>query len=284
MTYILILIMCIFASAKMCFRDAFNRKNSKNSIDVWCFNIFAFALPAFVFMPEVFGMRPVVVVYAAITAVFTILCHFFYTKSLTCNSDASATTVVTNFAVVINVAASYFFFHEPLSEVRFVGIAVAVAAFIISGSVSTKSIDKKWLVYALLTMLAYSAIAIVQKLFGASPYSEENLAFVSCFYAIAAVISTVIYFILRNKEEVSYKIDLTMLSFVLGVGICLGAFQIIYTFVMARLDGTFFFPAQTGITTILSVIAGILIFKEKFSKRQLIGAVLSFVSLILVSY
>lgn len=284
MTYILILIMCIFASAKICFRDAFNKKHSKNSIDIWLFNIFAFMLPALAFMPEVFGMRPVVVVYAAITAVFTILCHFFYTKAISCDGDAPATIVVANFAVVINVAVSRLFFHEPISDVRFIGIAVAVAAFVISGGISKKTIDKKWLAFALLTMLSYSGTAISQKLFGTSPYSEENFAFVSCFYAIAAIISAIIYFFLRKKEEVSYKIDLIMLRYVLGVGICLGAFQIIYTFIMARLDGTFFFPVQTGITTILSVIAGILIFKERFSKRQLLGAVLSFVSLILVSY
>ena len=283
MDYIVILIMCIVASAKVCFRNAFDKKNSKNLIDVWCFNIFAFMIPAIVFMPKVFSTRPIVLVYAAITAVFMVLCHFCYTKALT-NGDAPTTIVVVNFAVVINTVISYFFFHEPISNMRFIGVAVAVIAFIISGGINKKTLNKKWFVFAFLAMLTYSGTAIVQKLFGASPYSEENLAFVSFLYAIAAVMSAVICWILKNKEKLSYKIDFSTLSYVLGVGVCLGAFRIIYTFIMARIDGTFFFPVQTATTTILSVIAGILILKERFTKNQLIGAVLSFVSLILVCY
>lgn len=284
MDYIVILIMCIFASAKLCFRNIFDKKNSKNSIDIWYFNVFAFMMPALVLLPKVFVTRPIVLAYAAIAAVLMVLCYFFYTKALSFNSDAPATAVVVNFALVINVVTSFFFFHEPISNIRLVGIALAVVAFIICGGIPKKSANKKWLTFSILAMLTYSAMAIVQKLFGASPYSEENFAFVSFLYAVASATSAVIYFFLRRKEKVSYKMDLSALSFILGVGLCLGVFQAIYMFIMSRLDGTFFFPVQTATTTILSVIAGILVFKEKFSKRQLLGAVLSFVSLILISY
>lgn len=284
MEYILILLMGILASSKMSFQTAFSKRNVKNSMDAICFNIFVFITATIIFIPKIFGCSPAVWIYATISAICTVAYQLFYTKALSIG-NVSMTVIIVNFGMVINVLVSYLFFDEPVSFIRLIAICMTVMSFIICNvGKKTNGVELKWLIFTLLSMVTSSGGSIVQKFLGESRYSGENQAYVSCLYLVATVISIIIFLIVRNKEKRSFKIGFATIKYAVMVGLTLGLYQAVFTYGLAHIDGTFLFPAQTGATIVLSTISGMVIFKDKFTKKQLIGSILGIISLVLMSF
>ena len=284
MKYILVFLLGMLASAKMSFQSAFGKKSVKNSIDALSFNIFVFIASAILFMPRVFNCSPAVWMFGAVGAVFTVMFQLTYTKALTVG-NVSLTVLITNFSMVINVIVSCLIFGESISFVRFISIVITVISFMICSGVRDGDMgDKKWLMYTIIAMISTSCCSRVQKFLSASVYSGENQAYVSCLYICSAIIGLIVYPIIRKKEKRNFRIDFSLIKYAAAVGICLGVYQLIYTYGLANIDGTFLFPAQTGGTIIFSALSGVLIFKDRFSKRQVVGILLGIISLVMMNF
>lgn len=284
MDYILILLMCVFATAKMSFQTSFGKNSVKNSTDALTFNIFVFVVSALIFLPKLFGCSPQVWIFGVVGAVFAVAYQLLYTKALSVG-NVSLTVLITNFSMVVCVLVSYIFFDEPISWIRLLGILLTVASFVICNGLGTKErIDKKWLVLAVLAMLSSAAGAIVSKCLGESPYSRETQAYISSLYIIAAVLAILIYPIMAKKEKRTFKIGFDAIKYAAAVGICLGLFQAVYNYGIANIDGTFLFPAQSCGTIILSTLSGVLIFKDKLTKRQVLGIAVGIVALVIMNF
>ena len=284
MEYILVLILSIAGTAKMSFQSAFGKKNVVNSTDALCFNIFVFITVSVIFIPKVIGCSEMVWTYAVISGIFAVCYQIFYTIALSIG-NVSLTVLIVNFGMVINVLVSYLFFNDSISLVRLTGIIMTVVSFIIcSENVNKESTARKWFIFAVLALFANSFAAISQKIFGESPYASENQAYISCLYMVSLLIGVVIYNIMNKKEKRTFKIDFNMIKYAILVGVCLAVYQLVFTYSLAHVEGTFLFPAQTGGLIILSTLSGVLIFKDKFTKKQLFGVILGIVSLILMNY
>lgn len=284
MNYIFIFILSILATAKMSFQSAFSKKSIVNLTDAVCFNIFVFIISALFFLPKVFDCSSAVWLYASLSAVATVAFQLSYTKALSIG-NVSMTVFTVNCSMVINALVSFLFFGEPVSFVRLIAIGMTVVAFFVCNDVGkTDVIKKEWLFITIIAMLTNSAGALAQKLFGASAYSGENQAFISCLYIVSALIGIIIYLIIRKKETKNFKIGFNMIKYAFGVGASLAIYQVIYTYCLAHIDGTFLFPAQTGGIIIFSTLSGVLIFKDRFTKKQLFGVVLGLISLVMMNF
>ena len=284
MQYILIFLMCLLATAKMSFQTAFGKHSVKNSTDALGFNFFVFVASALLFLPSVFGCSPAVWIYGLVGAVFTVVYQLVYTKALSVG-NVSLTVLITNFNMVVCVLVSYIFFKEPISALRLFGILLTVASFVICNGVGTKErVDKKWLILAVLSMLTSAAGSLVSKCLSNSQYTGEAQAYISSLYIIAAAIAFAIYPMMAKKEPRTFKIGFNVIKYAAATGISLGIFQMVFNYGLARIDGTFLFPAQSGGTIILSALSGVLIFKDKLTKRQMIGMVTGIVALVIMNF
>lgn len=285
MNYLIILAVCVLASMKVSFQSAFGKKNIKTSADALLFNVLVFAVSSLLFMPRVIGCSAGVWMYAVGPAVFALSYQFFYTNALSVGS-VSLTVLIVNFSVVINVAISYIFYKEPLSALRITAIIFIIISFVICiGTESDRKFSKKWLVNTLLAMISSSGGTIAQKIFGESRYRLETSAFVSCFYAIATILALGGYCVLRIKgNKKTFILNFNGIKYALAVGICLALFQVVNTYSLGIIDGTFYFPVYTGGTIILSTLSGVLIFKDKLNIRQISGIVIGIVSMVLMNF
>lgn len=284
MNYILIFLMCLLATAKMSFQTAFGKRSVKNSTDALLFNVFVFITAALLFFPKVIGCSPAVWAYGAMGAIFTVAYQLLYTKALAIG-NVSLTVLITNFSMVVNVLVSYILFGEPVSAVRLFAIALTIVSFIICNGAGTKDgVNKKWLILAVLAMLASSSGSIVQKILGESPYRAETKAFISCLYIFSAALALVIYPIMAKKEKKSFKTGFGIIKYAVATGLSLALFQAVYNYGIVHIDGTFLFPAQAGGTVVLSTLAGMLIFKDKLTKRQLLGVAAGIAALALMNF
>ena len=256
----------------------------KNTTDALVFNIFVFIVSAMLFLPKIFGCSTAVWVYGVFGGIFAVAYQLLYTKALSIG-NVSLTAMISNFSMVLNVLMSYIFFDEPISAMRLFGISLTVTSFIIcNGGGEKGGVDRKWLILAVLAMFSTSAGSIVQKMLGESPYRNENQAFISCLYLVSALIGGLIYPVLRKSEKLNLKIGFGMIKYAVAVGVSLALYQWVYTYGLANIEGTFLFPSLSGGTIILTTLSGILIFKDKFTHRQIVGVIIGIISLVLMNF
>lgn len=284
MQYVIVILLGFLATSKVGFQSAFGRENVKNSTDALAFNVFIFLTAALLFIPRIFGCSYAVWLYALVAGIFTVSYQVFYTKALSLG-NISLTVLMVNSSVLVLTLFSWLFFGEPISIIRFVAIVMMVASLVICNATSKiESTERKWLIYSILATLSTSCATIVQKMFGESPFSNENRAYISCMYLLATIIGLVVLVFMNSKEKAEFKIKPRMIKYAAAVGISLALYQLVFTYGLAHIDGTFLFPAQTGVSVVFATISGVLIFKDRFTSRQIAGVILGALSLVLMNY
>jgi len=285
MQYLIIILLCMMATAKMCLQSGFGKEKVKNTADTMVFNGFVFFFSALIFSYRLIGCSPIVWAYASVTAVFSALFQMFYMKALSIG-NVSLTVLITNFSMVINVLFSYLWYQEPISKLRLVGILMTLAAFVICTDFkSGKSMEKRWLLFAVCSLFMTSGISVSQKIFAESAYQAESQAFVSCHYAVAAVLTLVFYLFLKQKGEgKTFPIDRKTILTTLATGTILSVYQALYTHSVSVIDGTFFYPATTGGIVVFSTLSGVVLFRDKLNCKQIISIVLGIAAVVLMSF
>ena len=284
MQYLIVLSLCILSTSKLSFQGAFGRKAVKSAKDALKFNIFIFIVCALTFCYQVPGCSPLVWAYGAVAAIFTVAYQIFYTRALALG-NVSLSVLITNFSMVLTTLVSYVVFDDPISPLRFFGIILTIISFVICCKVTGGNRGgKKWLITSVGAMLFLTMGTLASKAFGESAYKDENMASISCMYIFSAIFGIIIYPIVKKGETETFKISFKMFKYAVLTGLSLAVYQWVYTYALKTIDGTFLFPAQTGGLIIMSALSSAIIFKDKFTKRQITGLVLGIIALIIMNF
>lgn len=283
--YLIILVLSVLSTLKVSFQGAFSKHSVRNTADAIAFNGLVFAVSAILFLYRIPGCSRGVWIYAAFGAGFTVLFQLFYAKALSVG-NVSLTALIVNFNMLINVMVSYFVYHEPMSAARLLGVILTVLSFLVCTEFKGgKRSEKKWLFLAIGAMLATSGLSIVQKIFGKSEYREQTQAFVSCMYVVAMLLTIVVYgFLKKTGGGKSFKSGKRPILFALAVGVSLAVYQLLNTYAISVIDGTFFFPVHTGGNIVLSTLSGVLVFKDRLKPKQVFGIFIGIVAVVLMNF
>ncbi|MBR5153068.1 MAG: EamA family transporter [Clostridia bacterium] len=285
MKYLVIVVLCMMSTGKMCLQSGFGKERVNNTADTLVFNGLLCFFSALFVSNRLIGCSSMVWVYATFGAISTVLFQMFYMKALTCG-NVSLTVLITNFSMVINVLFSYLCYKEPLSWIRLMGIVLTLIAFVLCTEFkSGKTAEKGWLFFAVASMFMTSCITISQKIFAESVYQAESSSFVACMYAIATVLTFFLYqgFKFRSMGK-TFPIDKRTLLTTFWAGAILSIFQVLYTKAVTLIDGTFFYPATTGGIVIFSTLAGVLLFRDKLNRKQVASIILGIIAIVLMNF
>ncbi len=285
MKYILILILCFLSVGKLTVQGMFGRKNVKTMPDSIFFNGVIFIFSAAIFSWKVVGCSPVTWMYGAMFGVASVIFQLTYTKAMSMG-NVPLTVTISNLSIMIPTTVSAVVFGDPISEVRIVGIILTAVAFIISTDFShTGKTERGWLVLTLLAFLTNASGTTVQKFFGKTEFSGEGQAFVACAYICAAAITAAVYLICALKgNRKSFPTSPKVFLYAAAVGALLAAFQAVNTYTAAHVAGTFHYPVFSGGVMILSTLSGLIIFKDRLNKRQLMGISVALVAVVLTNF
>lgn len=285
MKYIIVFALCALATLKVTVQGGFVKSSVKNTSDTMLFNAMFFAFTSLLYLPEILTCSHNVWVYAFFAAIFSVIFQFAYATALSAG-NVSLTVLIVNFSMVIVVLFSYFVYREPISPLRLIGIIVTLAAFFLCTDFrNTQRMNRKWLLFSLLAWLSTSSATIVQKMFAETEFNNENRAFISCIYIIAASVAFLVYLVLnKSGHKKTFKVDRRAVLYAAMVGLSLSVYQLLNTYAISVIDGTFLFPACSGGTIIFSALSGIVIFKDKLTKRQYLSLLAGVVAIILMNF
>lgn len=289
MDYLLIVLLAFMATTKVTVQSFASKRFLKSHTDMIFYNTGVFLVASLLFLYNAIGCSYQVWLFAMAIAVVTVSFQLFYTEALSIG-NVSLSVMMANFSMVMPLAVSFIFYNEPLSIWRIIGVALTIVAIVLVANVKGGNAGgKKWFVFSVLAALSSGAITIVQKIFNMSAFAAERGALVSAGYAGAFLISAIIYLcsVRSNKKKgliIKEKRPIKLYVCICMVGIVLSVFQWLYNYSLTVIDGTFFFPTYSGVSIILSTVSGVLLFKDKLNKKQVIGIIIGIVAIVLMSF
>jgi len=97
--------------------------------------------------------------------------------------------------------------------------------------------------------------------------------------------TVVVYMIISiSGHTKSFPTSPKVFIYAAAVGLLLAAFQAVNTYTAAHVDGTFHYPVFSGAMMIFSTLSGVIIFRDKLSKRQLIGIATAIVAVVMTNF
>jgi len=278
--FLLVLPVAVFAGIKVTLQGQMSRKHIRTLADTIWFNVLLFAVIAIMFA-VIFPMGPVdgtIVSFGMLAGSTTVLAQTFYALAFN-SGPVSLTVLIANFSILINTIFSALVFQEKVYLSQICGIVFLVSSMMLSASSDQgdAKANRKWLIYSIIVMLSFGVGNSVQKLFWITESSKtpnSDVTFLIVMYLSASLIALVLYAFLAGRKQTSaLGFQKSVLLFVLAIGASLCFFQKTSMYALAHVDGSFYYPTVSGLQSLWITAVGIVLFKDRLSRRQKIGVV-----------
>lgn len=220
--------------------------------------------------------------YALVYSILLLSAQYCYTSALKKGNIAICSTVY-SLGFIFPTMSGSLFWNERLTVLNIVGILMVIPTIIISGTSKSQKEQKNvnsYIIPLVSAMLSSGGLGIMQKVQQKSLYPEQSNLFVISAFAFAGIISFLISLFARREEQT--KIG-TKLIFGAGIGAAFGLCNLLNTILAGRLDSAIFFPVLNIGTILFSIASGIVFYKEKISKNDLIVILLGSISILLIT-
>lgn len=218
-----------------------------------------------------------------IYAVFLTSAQWSYTFSLSKGNIGICSTIY-SMGFIFPAISGYLFWDESLTVSGVTGILIAIIAIITSGkksdtiqNVTTKNI---FIIPLLLAMFSSGCLGILQKHHQSTAFSHQTSGFIITAFAFASVFSAISMFVAKNSKP-SLVVKKTFYASL--TGIAFAASNVINTYLSGRFDSAVIFPILNIGTIIFAYMSGILLYKEKISKKDLAVLIMAVTSIFLIS-
>lgn len=219
-----------------------------------------------------------------ILGVFFVL--VFYSVSITAQQiNIAVATVANKMSVVMPVIAAFLLYGDKVTPFKIAGIVVALSSVYLTtkSDEKTASSSKKWIMPVLVFIgsgIIDSIVNHANKRLIDSP--KENALFIAFGFFMAGCIGALwlTYLFITKKEKFVFR------SIIAGIVLGIPNFFSIYFILKALssnvLESSQLYPVANVIIVILSSLGGVLLFKEKLSKINAVGILLSVVAIGLI--
>ena len=225
------------------------------------------------------------IIYGSVMAAF-LLCKM----QALATGPVSITSFIGCSSLLLSTAFGIIYFKESISIIQALGVLCLLFALFLTifkgkqdSSVNVKS-EKSWPVWCALFFTCSAATGIIFKLHQSSPVRDE----VNQMMLVAAITSMILFLI--SSLVVQCKVDKTLprilpktLNFVLACGIVSCGYNRLNISLSGMLPSIIFFPVFNGSVILFASLLAAIVFREKITKRQMLGIGIGVISLIMVS-
>ena len=220
--------------------------------------------------------------------VISILLGLMGNKALQ-SGPMSLYNVLLSSSMLIPALSGALFWSERLRLSVVLGMAGMVIMILLTTKPQhhgSKTVSGRFLLFCLVAVLSNGMIGIMQKIHQSSDYRGELDAFLVIAFAVSAALPLGLF--LREKRagapfQVSFSPRRAPFWLAVCCGICSALPNRINLYLSGVVDSAVFFPLVNGGGLLLSVLAAILLFRERPTILQYVSIGVGFVSVLLLS-
>ena len=262
-----------------CVTNKLSKGDLKTSDHVYRFNALSYVVCILLFaiLTLSSGLSLFTAGLGVLFGIVTALNGFFNLRALA-KGPMNITLLITTSSMIIPTLSGLFF-GESFSVYKFLVLFVLLFFIYLSlGKGTDRGFEKSWLFFCLASFFLQGGIGVLQKIHQSSDYKSEA----SGFLLVAFVCSLLFSFFASKKSYRELNFTKVHCLFALLSGVCVFLMNYLNLKLSGILPSQLFFPLINGSAVILSIAASFLIFKEKLTKRQIIGLSGGITSLILL--
>ncbi len=268
------------------FKNIFSKNYLKNQGDNLAFNLVGNALV--ILIVALFGGAARVSGFTLKVAVgmgvMNLFAGLLFSLCLTCGPMALTTLLQLGISLVMSAMWGPLFWKEGITLFQVIGIILILVSMVLTSNAKVdKNISFKWLILTVICGVANSTLGLFQKILTTSPYKDEQFGFLFYAFIISTLCNCVWLFFARKKEPAGFSFKGMPSVYAVVCGLTMAAQHIINLRLVGELPTVVFFPICTGLRILLTALIGIVVFREKLSKRQLFGFIIGFTAIFLVA-
>ncbi len=196
----------------------------------------------------------------------------------------AATMLMSSFSGVISVCYGIMFLKESSSVATYIAITlIFLSVFLIqyekTAQNENKNFSAKWFLWALLTALSNGFIAVIsrmQQIRFDHAYDNEFLVFSYCGSFVVLLIMSM----LKERDNIGYILRHGMF-WGMGTGLLNGIKNLTILMIYLFIPISVATPIRTGVGLMAAFMVSVLIYREKFTIRQLAGVGIGILALVL---
>ncbi len=198
----------------------------------------------------------------------------------------SITTVASKMSVVIPITFSIIYYNEVISLFKIIGIFLAIFGVIFTVYKQSEETKKINLSEFLIPLLLFAGMGFTDLLFKYSQdkyINSNNITLFNSSLFYISFISSFIYVLLKKEGRKLLNNKVIIYGFFLGIANYYGVYFFLKALGTNTLDSSVIFGINNVSIVILSVLIGIIIFKEKTNKINILGIISSITAIIFLS-
>ena len=198
------------------------------------------------------------------------------------------TVLFSDFSIVLPILSGFLIWKEPLTAAKVAGTLIMFCSiyFLVNKTKGKKEekAQRSWALWAVLFGLTCGLMAFFQQIQTKSGRGESTM-FLFWGFSTATVILIIYLIICNRKPSTAQTVNLFGKENLNGllVGIFGGISHLCTMQILTMMDSTVYYPLKSGVSIAANTLCGFLLFKEKLCRRQVIGLVLGFIAIMLLT-
>lgn len=283
--HILIILVCALLSCtKVTIQGRLSKENINNTTDSVLVNCLVFFFTFLIFSVALKdGINTSVIIYSVLFGALGVSFQVFYAMALKAG-PFSVTCMLINLCMVLPVTFSIIYYNEKVTVMKVIGIVLCLLALFLNVKSDGKKVNAKWFAYVALAFFSTGGISIVQKIFAKSEHGACLDQFIFFGYLSAFIFSLVVFLIQKKiGPQRTFKVSKKNLLLIILIAAMLGAFQFFNTYGNSFVDAIILVPSICGLATLFQMLSGRIIFREKFTMRQICSMCIGITAILLIS-
>jgi drug/metabolite transporter (DMT)-like permease len=195
------------------------------------------------------------------------------------------TNLILAYNVIITSFYGVIFLHEPAGVLTYTGFAIMIFALFLLKSPESDGEGKKnsllWFLFALFGMLTSAGYSIITKAAQVEFNNTNNNEFIIIAIGFSAIANFIIGLSVERRD--AFKTLKTCGPYAAAAGVANGATNLLVILINSLIAISIATPTRSLMTKILNFVLGYFIFKEKYTKKQIIGLVLVCAAVVMIN-
>lgn len=284
--YFLLGVSIVLAVVKSTFVKQYVNCAPEQNSRIFSFNLIVFGVAAFLQLAT--GGLPTLSAWTVLPAMgYAFSCYFmqlFLMKSMAIGSMALS-SLFCMYGMLLPTAAGPLFFHESFSPWQGLGVILMILSIFFSAEIrkENSSISKKWLLFALLTLLFSGMVGIFEKIHQTGPDKSAIPSFLSCAFVLITVLNAITLPIAKKSENKPSSFKKGLL-FALFTGCIVVIYNRINLILAGTLDTMLYYPVTSGGSILLTILVSIGIFREPLRRNHILCFLFGTIAILLLSF